>query len=163
MLEKSLNGLSGGRLVTRVADMESLPFPSGTFDVVTCAGSLSYGDPKLVDAEILRVLRPGGSFVCVDSLNHNPVYRLNRWLNYKRGQRSLSTLMWMPDSRRIDAIGRHFTTVKVSYFGSITWAMPLLRRVLGVGRATGLSETFDKLINVRRSAFKFVLVAEGRR
>lgn len=163
LLEGKLAALAPGRLRTRIADIEALPFESGSFDIVTCAGSLSYGDPKLVDAEILRVLRPGGSFVCVDSFNHNPVYRLNRWLNYRRGERTLSTLHWMPDARRIDEISRHFTSVKVRYFGSITWAMPLLARVLGLAGASRVSDAFDNLIGVKRSAFKFVLTAEGRR
>jgi SAM-dependent methyltransferase len=163
LLEKNVGAVAPGRLVTRVADIEALPFPSGSFDIVACAGSLSYGDPAVVDAEILRVLRPGGTFICVDSLNHNPVYRLNRWLNYKRGERTLSTLLRMPDERRIEAIRQHYTSVKVRYFGSITWAMPVLKRMLGTAGASNLSDKFDDLIGVKRSAFKFVLVAQGPR
>lgn len=60
-------------LKTEVADMESLPFDDSSFDIITSAGSLSYGAPYLVDIEIRRVLRPGGTLICVDSLNHNPV------------------------------------------------------------------------------------------
>jgi ubiquinone/menaquinone biosynthesis C-methylase UbiE len=163
LLENKLAGLSSERLTIRVADMEVLPFEAESFDVVTCAGSLSYGDPKLVDAEILRVLRPGGSFLCVDSFNHNPIYRLNRWLNYRRGERTLSTLRWMPDAKRIERISRNFATSEVRYFGSITWAMPLLARLLGSASASKVSDAFDGLIGVRRSAFKFVLAAKGRR
>jgi SAM-dependent methyltransferase len=162
LLVSSLGGVATGRLITRVADIENLPFDASSFDVVACAGSLSYGDPALVDAEILRVLRPGGAFVCVDSLNHNPVYRLNRWLNYKRGDRSLSTLKRMPDIPRIEKFSRHFASVDVRYFGSISWAMPLLKRVLGRDRAASASDAFDDLIRVRNSAFKFVLAAKGR-
>ena len=54
-----------GRVTTKVADMESLPFEANSFDVVASAGSLSYCDPDLVDAEIRRVLRPGGIFTQV--------------------------------------------------------------------------------------------------
>lgn len=163
LLERRLAALAPERLTTRVADMEQLPFDSGSFDVVACAGSLSYGEPDLVDAEVRRVLRDGGTFVCVDSLNHNPVYRLNRWLHYSRGERTSSTLVWMPDARRIEAIGQHFISVEVRYFGALTWAMPLLRRVVGSTRARRISDAVDQLVNVKRSAFKFVLVAQGRR
>ena len=62
-------------VATKVADMEKLPFDDNSFDYVVCAGSLSYGDPQTVNAEFKRVLKPGGSIVCVDSLNHNPIYR----------------------------------------------------------------------------------------
>lgn len=163
LLQRNLAELKPERLVTRVADIEALPFPSGTFDVVACAGSLSYGDPRLVDEEARRVLRPGGTFVCVDSLNDNPVYRLNRWLRYIRGERTRSTLIRMPDLRRIEEIGRHFTSTEVRYFGALAWAMPLLTRVLGSGRASRASDAFDEFVQVRRSAFKFVLVAQGCR
>ena len=46
-----------GNLVTRVADMESLPFENSQFDVVCSAGSLSYGDTGQVLSEIHRVLK----------------------------------------------------------------------------------------------------------
>jgi len=163
LLQRRLAALAPERLVTRVADIEALPFESGSFDVVVCAGSLSYGEPSLVDAEVGRVLREGGTFLCVDSLNHNPVYRLNRWLHYRRGERTKSTLRRMPDANRIEAIGRHFKSVEVRYFGALTWMMPLLTRMFGSSRASRISDAVDELINVRRSAFKFVLVAQGRR
>lgn len=163
LLERNLAAIGKGRLVTEVADIEALPFESGSFDVVACAGSLSYGDARLVDREVQRVLRPGGTFICVDSFNHNPIYRLNRWMQYLRGKRSRSTLLRMPNAARIDALRGHFDSVEVRYFGGLTWAMPLLARVLGSARAAALSDAFDQLLNVRFSAFKFVLVARGRR
>ena len=163
LLEKNLGSSATGCLQCRVADMESLPFESRKFDVVVCAGSLSYGDPAMVDSEVLRVLRPGGAFVCVDSLNHNPIYRLNRWLNYRRGERTWSTLRRIPDMRRIEELSRHFASVKVRYFGSITWAMPARERLLGPAKAVRVSEVLDDFVGVRRSAFKFVMAAEGLR
>jgi SAM-dependent methyltransferase len=163
LLEKNLGSLAPGRLKCRVADIESLPFETQTFDIVACAGSLSYGDPELVNAEILRVLRPGGAFICVDSLNHNPIYRFNRWLNYRRGERTSSTLHRIPDLQRIEELSGHFSSVRVRYFGSITWAMPVLEKLLGRASASRLSDAFDDFIAVKRSAFKFVLAAQGRR
>ncbi len=163
LLEKNLGSLGTGKLRCQVADMESLPFESNTFDVVACAGSLSYGAPALVNAEILRVLRPGGAFICVDSLDHNPIYRINRWLNYRRGERTSSTFRRIPDMERINEISRHFARVKVRYFGSITWALPVVERLLGAHNAGRVSQAFDDFVGVKRSAFKFVLAAEALR
>lgn len=146
---------------TQVADMEVLPFADDAFDFVACAGSLSYGDPALVDAEIRRVLRPGGGLICVDSLNHNPVYRLNRLLHCVRGNRTRSTLMRMPDLIRIEQISRSFRTVEARYFGALSFAMPVLARVLGQVRAGEFSDWFDRTAQIRRSAFKFVLIAQS--
>jgi len=150
-----------GNLKTEVADMESLPFEASSFDVIASAGSLSYGEPHVVDAEIRRVLRPDGMLICVDSLNHNPVYRTNRWLHYLRGNRSRSTLKRMPDLARIKALGHGFSNVGVHYFGALSFAMPVLARLLGENAARAASDRVDQLVGVKRSAFKFVLVAQG--
>lgn len=146
-------------LDTRVADIEALPFADGSFDLVANAGSLSYGDNQTVMLEIYRVLKPGGCFICVDSLNHNPVYRANRWLHYKRGNRSLSTLKRMPDLSLIEQYRRTFGQVEVRFFGSISWATPLLRRLISDTRLASLSDHIDRITGVRRAAFKFVMLA----
>jgi len=86
---------SAQSLKTIVCDIEDLPFPKHSFDVVACAGGLSYGDNQLVLQHIYRVLKPGGYFICVDSLNHSPIYRANRFFHYLRGKRTLSTLKRM--------------------------------------------------------------------
>lgn len=153
----------GARLRTCAADMEALPFTNDCFDVVACAGSLSYGEPALVDTEIRRVLRPGGLLICVDSLNHNPIYRLNRWGRYRRGERSQSTLRRMPTLARIAAMSSGFAISSVRYFGAFSFTMPAVASLIGDGRAQAVSDCLDRLIRVKRSAFKFVLFAKGLR
>ena len=152
---------AGWHVNTQVPDMESLPFEDASFDLVSCAGSLSYGEPGRVNSEIRRVLRSGGTLICVDSLNHNPVYRINRWLHYLRGNRSKSTLKRMPDLARINTLGDGFSNVNAYYFGAFGFAMPVLARLLGDGIAQAASDRVDQLIGVKRLAFKFVLVAQG--
>ena len=147
------------RLQTCVADMESLPFPRLSFDLVASAGALSYGDNDRVRDEIFRVLKPGGAFVCVDSLNHNPIYRLNRWWHFRRGRRSRSTLRRMPRLSLIDSYAARFGHADVQFFGAIAWLTPLLVRVLGESAAAAWSDRLDRFVGVRRSAFKFVMVA----
>ena len=151
-----------GGVATRVADIESLPFEASSFDAVAIAGSLSYGDPDLVDAEIRRVLRPAGIFLCVDSLNHNPFYRFNRWFHYRRGVRTKSTLLRMPTMDRIQSISRGFKSVEVRYFGAISYLIPVLAHIIGQSHAANVSDAVDRFVHVSRAAFKFVLVAHGR-
>jgi SAM-dependent methyltransferase len=157
-----LSKLLRGIVKTQVVDMESLPFGIDSFDVVAVAGSLSYGDPDRVDAEIKRVLRPGGIFICVDSLNHNPIYRFNRWVRQLRGFRTKSTLFCMPKLGRIQSISLGFKSTQVRFFGAFSYLMPLVACIAGQSRAAQLSDAVDRFVNVRRSAFKFVLVASGR-
>jgi SAM-dependent methyltransferase len=160
LLSQRMNAV-GVSVETQVADMEALPFADDSFDVVACAGSLSYGSPELVDSEIRRVLRAGGLFICVDSLNHNPIYRFNRLIHCYRGKRTRSTLERMPGLGRIRQISRGFLTAEAHYFGALSFAMPLLSRVIGGERARLFSDYFDRIAQVKRSAFKFVLIAEA--
>jgi ubiquinone/menaquinone biosynthesis C-methylase UbiE len=160
-LEVLAHRMSG--VTTLVADMEVLPFKESSFDVVASAGSLSYGDPVLVVPEILRVLRPGGTFICVDSLNHNPIYRINRWLQFRRGKRTAGTLSHMPTLERIRSLSEAFQRVEVNYFGAVSYLMPVLACVIGQSGAARFSDAIDRLFHICRSAFKFVLVANGRR
>ena len=96
--------------------MEFLPFASGSFDLVAMAGSLSYGDNDRVLRELHRVLRSGGTLVCVDSLNHNPIYRFNRWVHYRFGERSRSTLQRMPTLGLLEQYQAAFGEAQIRYF-----------------------------------------------
>jgi len=148
-----------GRLTLLRADMEALPFDREIFDSVISAGSLSYGDIRLVLEEIYRVTKPGGCFICVDSLNHNPIYRVNRYIHFLRGKRTASTLRRMPKIGSIEAYRQRFGNCKVRYFGAVSWATPVVSKVVGDDSAATLSDRIDRWIGVRRSAFKFVMIA----
>lgn len=57
-----------------VGTMESLPFESGTFDVVMSNCAINHAaDKARVYAEILRVLKPGGRFVVSDPVSLVPL------------------------------------------------------------------------------------------
>lgn len=147
---------AGLRIETLAANAESIPLPDQSFDLVTCVGSLSYVDPVLFLREIIRLLRPGGAFVFVDSLNHNPVYRLNRWRHHRRGERSLSTLRRMPTLGTLHMIRRDFPDLQVSYHGVFSFLAPLLRP-LGPERAARWLDTADRQLPwLHRYAFKIV-------
>lgn len=140
--------------------MEKLPFENISFDVVTSAGSLSFGKAKRVDKEIMRILKPGGIFICIDSLNNNPIYRLNRYIHYLMGNRSKSTLINMPTYKRIQKLKEIYSKTEVKYFGSISYLMPFFRLIFDSRKAKYISDAADKLIQVKKSAFKFVFVAK---
>ena len=142
-----------------VADMEKLPFNNESFDVVCSAGSLSYGDNNVVMNEIYRVLKQGGVLIAVDSLNNNPIYRFNRYMHYLKGNRSKSTLVRMPTINLIDKYTKKFGYSEVRYFGAVTWIFPLLSRVLTEKVMTEFFNWIDVVFNIKRSAFKFVMMA----
>jgi SAM-dependent methyltransferase len=60
----------------------NLPFDDASFDAVTCCVSVDYlTRPLEVFAEIARVLRPGGEFVCTFSNRCFPTKAIRGWLS----------------------------------------------------------------------------------
>lgn len=146
----------GLKLAGATAEAENIPFPDSTFDVVTVAGSLSYVDLESFLPEVGRLLRPAGAFIFVDSLNHNPIYRLNRFLHFKRGLRTRSTLERMPTMRSLERIRQTFPDLTLSFHGIFSFASPILRP-LGQARVARLLDAADRHVSfLHRYAFKVV-------
>ncbi len=76
-LEEAARFLHGRRTVTfEQANAEALPFPDASFDIVTCVylyHELPNDVRRRVTSEIARVLKPGGLFVFVNSLQWGDV------------------------------------------------------------------------------------------
>ncbi|NBT59034.1 class I SAM-dependent methyltransferase [bacterium] len=148
----------------KTADTESLPYPDKSFDLVTCAGSLSYFDHSKGLKEICRVLTDGGYFICVDSLNHHPIYRFNRWLHYLRKNRTLSTLLRMPTIKIFNEFEAYLGQVKYKkFFGIFSFLIPLLMPLCGPARTALVIKRLDRLFYfMSKYAFKFVAVVQKR-
>ena len=140
-------------------NMEFLPFDNEIFDVVACAGGLSYGNNKLVLNEIHRILKPNGIFIGIDSLNENPIYKLNRYIHYLRGNRTKSTLKRMPDSKLLEDYKRKFGITKINYSGKLIWMLYPLSRIIGYKKTKILSDFFDKNLP-KWMSFKFIIEAK---
>jgi hypothetical protein len=111
--------------------------------------------------QVRRVLKTGRLSVCVDSLDHNPVYRFNRYLYYLRDERTLSTLRRMPRMATIARLGAVSGWVEASYHGIISFLCPVLRPTLGPARTVRCLDALDSaLLWLRRYAFKFVAIAQ---
>jgi ubiquinone/menaquinone biosynthesis C-methylase UbiE len=144
----------------RTADVQTLSFEDNTFDIVTCAGSLSYLNHAIFLHEVFRVLKKEGVFICVDSFNHNPIYRLNRYIHYLRGDRSYGTLVKMPNMDTIRLIRKIYSNVDVKYFGIFTFLAPILKFFISPQIITQIINKLDKIFPfLRRYAFKIVVSA----
>ena len=78
MREKVARAGLSGRISCLQGDSEALPFPDGSFDVVTIAfGIRNFEHREAALQEILRVLRPGGRLVILEL--SVPENRLLRW------------------------------------------------------------------------------------
>lgn len=144
----------------QVGDVEQLPFDNESFDLVTCAGSLSYLNHTVFLKEVFRVLKPGGSFICVDSFNHNIVYRANRFIHYLRGQRTYSTLKRMPNQKLLTEINSQYEQFEVYYFGIFNFLTPILKKFFKSEKIVSIIENLDiKFSFLKKFSFKIVFKA----
>lgn len=150
-----------GKVKTVLGDIEELPFEDSSFDLLISSGSLSYGSPSKIDKEIARILRPGGSIVILDSLNHNPIYKANRHLSFVRGTRTRVSIERIPDLERVRSLAKLFESSKVSYFGHYLWVYPFLKIFASQQSAEQIMKRLSQFDGPEKLAFKFVLVGEN--
>lgn len=146
-------------VVFKVCNMESLQFKNEEFDLVVCSGGLSYGNNNKVLNEIYRVLKKNGFFICIDSLNENPIYKLNRFIHFLKGHRTLNTLKRMPNLKLIRKYEKKFGLIDIKYSGSLLWILDPLTKFISYEKAKLLSNFFDDTLP-HWMAFKFILKAK---
>ena len=150
----------GVRLHVMCADGERLPIASSSVDVVTSAGVLYCVDLTTLVAEIRRILKPTGTWVFVDSYDHNPVYRLNRLVGYMRRRRTKRALTNIPNRQTLAKLRKEFRHVHVSYHGVFSFLGPLLQRVVGEAKAERFLDGLDR-VSPRLQEFAFKIVASA--
>ncbi len=147
----------GNQIKTICADMNKMPLPNKTFDIIVCAGSLSYVDLDSVLSEIMRLLKYNGSIIFVDSLNHNLIYRINRFRRFLLRQRSYSTIQRMPTLERIQKIQSCFETSQVKFFGAYLWLLIPMSKFLSQSMILNIDSFFKRFCPSDKNSFKFVL------
>lgn len=146
------------------ADAERLPFRDGSVNLVTAAGALYCFDLSRVSTEVRRVLKPDGTWIIVDSLNDNPLYRFNRWIGRIRHRRTALAVRNVPTNAAIQGLAGHFRSMSVAYHGILTFLLPIVRPILGSERAGTFITWADGWLRwLSRWAFKVVVVAQHPR
>jgi ubiquinone/menaquinone biosynthesis C-methylase UbiE len=75
------------------SDLDKLPFPDASFDLVTCSWVLEHlKEPQRVFAEISRVLKTGGHFLFITPNKRNYVVWLRRLMPNKVGRRATKAI-----------------------------------------------------------------------
>ncbi len=95
-----------------VSDVVQMPFPSNSFDLVTCRfAAHHFANPDASVAEIARVLKPGGRFILVDHIApEDPqldafINRLD-WLRDASHVREWTVKEWLQKWARVGMDGR---------------------------------------------------------
>lgn len=145
----------------RVMDCEKMEFENNKFDVILDFGSFSSLDMDKAVTEIVRILKPEGALVAIETLGHNPVTNLKRWLNVLRGKRTRWAAGHIMKMRDWKKIAENFSSCKIYYFGfHVIFLGPFSRFcpdfILRYFEA--IDKLFFKLVFTRRFAFKTVVV-----
>jgi len=140
------------------SNMDAIPLPNQSIDVVICCESLSYADPNKVNREIFRLLKPGGHLIILDTLNHNPIYKINRYIKVIIKARSLSSVLRIPKIRRVKKLSMYFEKNEISYFGKWLWlTVPVTKRILDLDLFNKKMDTYGPNF----LAFKFLMVSKS--
>jgi hypothetical protein len=65
----------------------------------------------------------------------------------------------MPNVSLIKSYTKKFKHTKIQYFGSIVWLLPFLSNIFSDKKLVLLSNFIDKVFKIKKSAFKFTMLA----
>ena len=92
---------------------QSLPYPSGSFDVVLCTDVLEHLErPKLIAAELVRICRPGGMVVIVVPDGDVDQFLGHYWF-WNKDSLSLLLTEWEPEVIRLPMTREFLARIQV--------------------------------------------------
>ncbi len=142
------------------SSMDATKLDSNSIDAIVSCGALSYVDPKKLDQEIIRLLRPNGEIIIIDSLNENPIYKINRFIRFLLGKRSWNSIRQIPSLQRINLLRGYFQHSEIKFFGSYLWIILPLNIFLNSDQISKINLYLEERFKSRRLAFKFVIIAK---
>ena len=122
---------TGNTVKTICASMDNIPLFLHSFDFVVQCGGMSYVSNSKLLLEIKRILKPSGGIIFLDTLNHNSIYRANRFIQFLRGQRTFPTLYRMPTLAFVNQIRSNFEYSTLKTFGNFLWFQHLSTKYFG--------------------------------
>ena len=145
---------------------QKLNFSDESFDVVFISGSLYYLDYEKIMPEILRVLKRGGTFACIETNGDNFIMNFVRKIkNIFLRHRDQQTIIGLLRFRDVEKILLSFLSVRLVYFDFFTmasyffvWNKWLLKKWLKL--AIVLDEFLLNKLGLRIFCFKFVIIGE---
>lgn len=143
-------------------DCESLKFPDNSFDIIFDGGTFSSLDLKKALPELVRVLKPDGFLIGIETFGHNPLTNLKRSINKKTGKRTGWAVDHIVQMKDLKEMSYHFNKVETKFFHLTSWiTFPFLKssvfrfvlKLLEIGDKVLLKLPFFK-----KYAFKVVFI-----
>jgi len=150
---------------------ETIPLKDESIDLVFSSAVLSFVDLNKAMTEIVRVLKPSGTLVILDTLGHNPLLNFKRYLNLKKGTRTSWSVRHILKQEDIYKIRGFFNNGTCRYFDLFVLhfallAMPLRSKFSRLERLLSpfvfIARAIDTMILAvplfRKFSFKFVCI-----
>ncbi|TSC75488.1 MAG: type 11 methyltransferase [Parcubacteria group bacterium Gr01-1014_30] len=143
-------------------DCENLDFADSYFDVIFDGGTFSSIDLETTWPELIRVLKPDGVLIGIETFGHNPLTNLKRKFNKLTGNRTAwaaKHIFRMPDLAKAKV---YFGSTEAYYFHLVSWlAFPFLR-LPGGKLLLKILELTDRILLelpfLRKYSFKVVFI-----
>ncbi len=103
-----------------VMDCENTSFDDNSFDIIFDYGTFSSIDIEIAIKEILRVLKPQGALICIETLGHNPFANLKRRINQIVGKRTSWATNHIMTVDRWKFLKKHFDIFYIKHFNLLT-------------------------------------------
>jgi ubiquinone/menaquinone biosynthesis C-methylase UbiE len=111
-----------------VMDCENLVFNDNRFDIVYDFGTFSSLTLEKAIQEIIRVLKPGGYLIAIETLGDNPLFSMKRKLNRLTGKRTRWAVNHILKVKDWKFIENEFESVEKKYFSLLTpYLIPFLK------------------------------------
>lgn len=121
-IEKNLNAHF------EVMDCEKTTFPDNFFDIIVDYGTLSSLNIQCAIPEVVRILKPDGHLVSIETLGHNPFSNFKRSINVLFGQRTKWSAFHIMKLKDWDYTKSYFHNSQMDYFGlTVLFIAPILK------------------------------------
>lgn len=127
-----------------VMDCEKMTFPDQTFDLINVNGVLHHLDLNRAYSEMARVLKPGGSVLCVEALAHNLVFQAYRRLTpHLRTEFETEHILRRRDIRFAK---KYFNSIECHFFHLASLGAVPFRNSKVFGRLLSVLEVVDSAL-----------------
>jgi len=152
----------------QVMDCEQTKFADNTFDIVFDFGTFSSINIKKAVPEIIRILKPDGALICIETLGHNPIINFKRQINVLLGKRTRWASSHIMKMHNWKLIEEKFISTKIRHFNLLAVLFSPFMRVFPTDISTKIIKylwSADDLILkspfIKKYAFKTVACFQG--
>jgi len=143
-------------------DCEKMEFLDDYFDIIFDGGTFSSLDFKKALPGLVRVLKPDGFLIGIETFGHNPFTNLKRKLNRASGKRTEWAASHIFQIKDFELVKNYFNKIEIKYFHLISWAAFPFLSLPGGKILLNFLEIIDrgllKITFLRKYAFKVVFI-----